>query len=494
MLAPVDYAIIAIYLALTVALGVACRGRQQDASDYFTARGQLRGKFGGLLVGFSIAATFFSGISFLAYPSVVYQHGLSIMVGLACFPIAWAVLHFWFLPRFFKISGGHPYDFIEAQFGVSVRLAASAMFVLLRVGWMAALIYAPTIMLLGAANLDDRWFWPLVLLIGLSSTLYTTAGGIRGVIVTDALQFVVIAGGVLFAIGFILVSLPVPLTQALAEYRQDPPLPFLNLSLSVTQPFTFWSVVIGFTIANMGSYLADQMSLQRYLASGDASAASRSFAINVISVSGVLVLLAALGFLLAAWYRHQVDPTLPESADKVLPHFIATRLPAGIAGLLFAAILAATMSSMTSGINALSGSLTNDFLARLGKPASGRQLLGFARSSSLIIGLAATLAAGLVGNLGTIFAIAQTLLGVFLGPLLACGVLSIARVPARPRMVIAGLVAGSLAGWLIAWSSAIALWVAPGAFLVAFLVPWLDRWLWARPPRRVLSVPSTPSP
>src|SRR5690606_817257 len=97
------------------------------------------------------------------------------------------------------------------------RTVAAAMFVLLRVGWMAALIYAPTVAVLAAGNLDPRvWFWPLVLAIGISCTIYTTLGGIRGVIITDAIQFLVIAVGIGLTVGFVAVRLPVPLGEAVA--------------------------------------------------------------------------------------------------------------------------------------------------------------------------------------------------------------------------------------------------------------------------------------
>ena len=139
-----------------------------------------------ILVGMSIAATLFSGISFLGYPSVVYKHGIMLMLMLVPFPICWVILRYWFLPRYLRIKSDDPYGFIEINLGKDVRNTAAVMFALLRIGWMAALIYAPTIAIMAAARLNSSWFWPLVLIIGISSSLYTALGGIRGVIITDA--------------------------------------------------------------------------------------------------------------------------------------------------------------------------------------------------------------------------------------------------------------------------------------------------------------------
>ncbi len=221
----------------------------------------MRSTFQSLLVGLSIAATLFSGISFLTYPSIVYSHGIAVLLVLVCFPLSWLLLKFWFLPRFLTTGIKYPYDVIENKLGSHLRTLAAAMYILLRIGWMAALIYAPTIAILAAANLDDSWFWPIVLIIGLSSTFYTTLGGIRSVIVTDAIQFVVIAFGIILTVGFILFKLPVSFAEMFQSLQSRGSLKMFDYSLDPTKTFTVWSIMIGYSVATMGMYMADQMSL-----------------------------------------------------------------------------------------------------------------------------------------------------------------------------------------------------------------------------------------
>lgn len=421
-------------------------------------------------MGLSIAATFFSGISFLAYPSLIYQGGMGIMVGLISFPLAWIVLRFWFLPRYLNGDGKHPYDRIETRFGYPVRATAATMFVLLRVGWMGTLIYAPTVALMASGGLSPAWFWPIVLVIGLSCTFYATLGGIRGVIVTDALQFLVIIAGIALTIGYVLWSLPTPLGQAWEGLKSAGQLQWFNPSFDVTQPMTLWAVLIGFTTANLAVYMADQMSLQRYLAAGNVRSACRAFEINLIGVVIVLILLALVGLSISAWYRTVHDPALPVNPDDVFPYFVASQLPSGVAGLILAAILAATMSSMTSGINALAGTLTLDFQSHFRPDMTPARQLRFAKLTTLALGLAATGVAGLVGQLGTIFDIAQILLGVFLGPLLACIVFSLSTWSIRGSAVIIGMLGGCVAGWATALSATASLWVAPATFVGAVVI------------------------
>jgi SSS family transporter len=479
MLHVIDMLIIGVYLIGTVAIGLIYGGRQRSTDDYFTGGGRMNSPLQTVLVGLSIAATLFSGISFLAYPSVVFSQGTAILFGMICFPLAWVLLRYWFLPRYLQHEADEPYQIMERRFGGGVRTLAATMFLLLRVGWMAALIYAPTVVLMGAARLDAGWFWPLVLTIGISSTIYTTLGGIRGVIITDAIQFLIIMGGILFVLIYIVVELPVPISEAVREIQASGRLNPVDLSLDPTRPFTLWAVLIGITVSNLGSYAADQMSLQRYLALGDARTAARSFGVNIIGALLVIMLLGGVGLALTVWYRVVPDSNLPQAADKVFPYFVASQLPAGIAGLLLAAILAATMSSMTSGINALAATITLDFRGRMGSALSPERQLRFAKVSSLIVGVVSTAMAGLVHHLGDIFDIAQTLLGVFLGPLLACMIMALSSWRLHRWSVSIGMIGGSLSGWAVTFSPAQSLWVAPAAcaatlllaMVINFLIP-----------------------
>src|SRR5690606_15561633 len=160
------------------------------------------------------------------------------------------------------------------------------------------------------------------------------------------------------------------------------------------------------TIANLGSYVGDQMSLQRYLTSNSIADSSRAFLVNVIGVVIVLVMLVGVGVALSAWYMVNPAPEMPTTIDRIFPFFIARELPPGVSGLLIAALLAATMSSITSGINALASSMMTDFRQASGNAkstSSARRELWMARGVSLLIGIVATLAAGIVSNLGHLF-------------------------------------------------------------------------------------------
>ena len=467
-----DIFIVIAYLAITLGIGIAYRGRQDNAEDYFMAGGGMRSYFHTLLVGFSIAATLFSGISFMMYPATVYQKGIAVILVLVSFPIAWIVLRYWFLGHFLRQGVKHPYDVIERKFGPAIRTLAAVLYTGLRIGWMAILVHAPTVAVLAATGLSEQWRWPLLLFIGIGSTLYTTLGGIRGVIITDALQFVIIALGVAATVIFIWLRLPAPVAEVLATLSSMESFT-LNFTLNPRIELSVWAVIIGACVGNIANWASDQMSLQRYLANGSVKAAARSTAFNLIGSFVVVLLLVLVGLSLTAWYHYNPDNALPESQDQVFPYFISSQLPSGTAGLLLAAILAATISSMTSGVNTLAATITFDFRLRYGGDMTPAQQLRFGRITTLVVGIGSTIIAGFVGALGTIFQMAQFVLGLFAGPIFVCVMLSIVKIPINRRAMGLGMVMGFGAGLFVrqglGWYQ---MWTAPVTSIVTLLGAW----------------------
>jgi solute:Na+ symporter, SSS family len=172
----IDFLITFSYLAATVAIGIVYRGKQDDTRDYFISHRGFGGMIGTALIGLSIAATLLSGLSFVAFPSIAFTFGITVLSGTVVWPLLYVLMRFWFLPRYLAVAQTSPYEIIERRFGISVRITASAMFVACRLCWMSAVIYVPALLLTSGGLLDPIWFWPLVALIGISSTLYTVIG------------------------------------------------------------------------------------------------------------------------------------------------------------------------------------------------------------------------------------------------------------------------------------------------------------------------------
>ncbi len=126
--------------------------------------------------------------------------------------------------------------------------------------------------------------------------------------------------------------------------------------------FTWWVCTAG----------SDQMAIQRYLATRDVRAARRMFNTSLAANALLWPFLAVVGMALLAYFRTRPD-MLPDgqtgldSADKLLPIFIVRDLPVGITGLVIAGLLAAAMSSLSSGLNSACSVVTTDFIDRFRK-------------------------------------------------------------------------------------------------------------------------------
>lgn len=470
----IDLIIIIVYMAGIVVTGILTRGRQESSDDYFAAGGNMRGVLGSLVVGLSVAATYFSGISFVAFPSLTISEGAKVLFFfVALIPCA-ILVPFWFIPRYLSFASFHPYAIITARIGPKARGATSALFVLLRIGWMASLIYAPTIVLLTMLNLEPGWMWPIVLIIGLSSTFYTVFSGLRGVIITDAIQMLIILFSLLAAVIFGLSQVPFNPSAWWDQLSTQGKLALPSFSLSLSERFTIWGFIIGVSISNLATYVADQMSLQRYIATGSVKSAQRAFLCNMLGVFCVLTLLLMMGLVIAIWRAYHPDVPWPASADRAFPNFIATIFPPGLTGLIVAAILAATMSSITSGINALAGAITSDFIRPANPGAPPRFYLTVGRWVSVCIGVLSTVGAGFAARLGSLFDVSQAILGVFLGPIFGVMVLAMLNRPVSERRVLIGMVVACVIGIGIAFSTVQSIWItiigASTCLLVAY--PW----------------------
>lgn len=467
MLNSIDFVIVFIYIIFTVVLGIVYRGKQENADDYFTSSGTMTSFFYSILVGLSIAASLFSGITFVGFTGIILKHGIGIILGIFTMPIWYFVLRYWFIPKYLGMKPSCPFDVVEKRFGSSIRTVTSSLYVMIRIGWIATLIYAPTLAFMAAAGLSDRWLWPIVIIIGFSSTLYTVYGGFKGVIVTEALQFLMIFLGIALSLYFIVIKIPVPFSEVFVFLKTTEQFKLVDFSFSPEKLFNFWPVIFGFGLALLNGYVADQICLQRYIASGNAKAATRSFGFNIVGSMVVMILLGIVALMLLAWYNFVPDENIPQNSDKIFLYFAATKLPVGIVGVLLAALLAATMSSMASGINTLSYCLTMDFRMRFGKKIDSKEQLIFAKKSGWYIGTISTICAGLVSYLGQLFEII-TIIGGLLGtPVFLVILLSVTKLQVKPKILLATMVVSIVTSVVVFVSPFAATWIFPISFLIA---------------------------
>jgi Na+/proline symporter len=160
-----------------------------------------------------------------------------------------------------------------------------------------------------------------------------------------------------------------------------------DFALDWTQP-CFWVVLIGGVVANLASYTSDQCVVQRYMTTRDERGAAKSILFNGAMSFLNCIVFFTLGVALWTFYRSNpglLDVTMPKN-DSILPLFIGNDLPAGVSGLVLAAVAAATMSTLSANLNSAASAIVTDFGERLFKAGERSKLL-CGKISTVVVGL-----------------------------------------------------------------------------------------------------------
>jgi SSS family solute:Na+ symporter len=206
-------------------------------------------------------------------------------------------------------------------------------------------------------------------------------------------------------------------------------------------------VLLGGLANNLISYSADQAVIQRYLTTRDERSAAKSIIMNGILSVVVLVVFYFIGTALYTYYKTQPGELnfVMQNTDAIFPHFIMSKMPVGVAGLLIAAIFSATMSTVSSNVNSISTAFTSDFYRHFFPGAPDKKQLKVARWSGVFFGSIGVALALLMATLSilSLFDYFNSILGLMasgLGALFLMGIF-FPRIGAKSALI--GFVLGS---------------------------------------------------
>ncbi|MEO7297975.1 MAG: hypothetical protein ABI042_05295 [Verrucomicrobiota bacterium] len=415
----VDWGVIAVYLLVMLGIGYYYSLRTKNSDDYLLGGRSMRP----MAVGLSLFATLLSTISYLAYPGEMIEYGPMMLAGYAATPLVYFVAGWFLIPHIMKLKVTSAYEIIEIKLGVGARLLAASLFLSMRLIWMAMIIYTTTVtVLIPLMGLDPKYSMAIAAVLGIITLVYTSMGGLRAVVVTDVVQtFILFAGAIL---SVILITVALGGVGKWFQTSWDPGWAAPHFWFDSTSRITFASAMMGgflWWICTTGS---DQMAIQRYLSTRDVKSARRVLAVSLVTDLIVTIFLCILGFALLSYFRakpHLLPPgqTLATSADQLFPRYIAVGLPLGISGLVVAGLLAAGMSSLSSGINSSTTVLKVDFFDRFGRrPASGADNVRWDKIISVVIGILVVLISAVVYRVpGNLTESVNKLSGLSVGPL-----------------------------------------------------------------------------
>lgn len=450
-----DYVVIVVYFLAMIAIGVYFSGKQSSGVEYFIAGRSMPW----LAVGLSLFSALLSTISYLAVPGETIHQGLAYSLNLLHIPFSYGVIYFVLIPFFMRLRVVSAYEYLERRFSPGVRTFGATLFVLYCFGWMAAVVLTCS---LGLQQMTHWPLWVILVCNGMVATLYTTLGGIRAVIWTDVAQAILMLGGGIVT----LVVVGVTTNTSPADWWRDATrighTEFSWFSLDPSaRNVVFWIAMNSFAWM-VCTHGGNQVALQRYFTMSSPREARSMLFIKMAAEIAMALLLVATGFALLTYYQRlpehlpsELSLTLRRDADKIFPEFIANRLPPMFAGGVVAALFAAAMSTISSGVNSMAAVFATDLYRKKGNreatdPEQMQMGIWFTAFSGTIITVVAWGLANLPGDFNFID-LMQKAFNFMIGPLGVLFLIGMFLPRCRSVSAVTATVVGIIVGLTLAY-------------------------------------------
>ena len=368
-----NWTVLIVYLLGMVYLGYYFMRRASNSTDDFFKGG---GRIPWWAAGISIFATMLSAITYMSIPAKAYAtdwtyYPMQICILLVSFPVIR-----YYLPFFRRLNVTTAYEYLERRFNSATRLMASILFIVFMVARTALVLFLPSLAMTAVTGIN---IYICIALMALITILYCTMGGVEAVVWGDVIQGIILVGGAILAAVYLIVNTGDNGASDFWQIATDHD-KFRLFLFNAENPFdfvnaTWWVVILGGLANNLISYTSDQTVIQRYLTTSDEKSAARGILTNGLMSVVVTIAFFTIGTGLYTFFKThpaELDITMAKG-DAIFPFFMMSQLPAGLAGLLIAAVFAATMSTIASNINSISTAFTVDLWSKRPTPRPSRQ-------------------------------------------------------------------------------------------------------------------------
>jgi len=456
-----NWAFLLVYLSAMLYLGFYFSKRGKTTEDYFIAGHRIPWWAAGL----SIYGTQLSAITFMAIPAIVYATDWTLAIGSLMILAIVPIIIRYYLPFFRRLNVITAYEYLEARFNVKVRTLASMTFILMQLARIGIILYLPSIAISAVTGID---VFLCIAIMGVFCTIYTVMGGIEAVIWTDVIQVVILLGGALLSIIVASINIEGGFSEIIHKGLEFDKFKMFHWGLDPSR-LVFWVAVVSFFFLNIIPYTSDQTVVQRYLTVKDEKEAAKSLWTNgLLMLPGILIFFG-LGTTLFVFYMDNPVMINANKPDELLPFYIVSNLPVGIAGMVIAAIFTASMSSLDSSMNSISSAYIIDIHPQFKKITNDRANLRLAKWITLFIGFLGTSSGMLIAlaDVEYIFDYFQELLGLFGGGLAGIFVLAVFVRKANSMGAIVGLFGSALVTWVVKSQTDITIYLYGGVGVVS---------------------------
>jgi len=377
-LSRVDILIVAVAVSLLFVISYVFGREEKDTNDFFLGGRRVPS----IVACLSFVATEISALTIVGFPATAYSENweyVQFFIGSAVARIAVAFL---FIPVFYKYDCTSIYEFLRHRFGPETQYAGSIFFFVTRLIASGVRLYAAC---LGVA-LIMGWNLPQTLLMfTVVSIVFIAFGGIKAVVWAGAYQAIsfFVAGVALLIYLFFQIRGGLDTAWQVADEASR--LSFFKFDFNLNDPTTFWAGTANAFFIGLAAFGTDQEMMQRLLTVKTRKTSQRTLISTIVTVIPIMCIYLAIGTLLYVFYQQNPDAVQPAKAKEVLSHFVAHSLPAGLKGLLLAAII---MASIDSPLSSLCSSFVTDIYRPLIKTkATEKHYLFVSRVGVVVFGL-----------------------------------------------------------------------------------------------------------
>lgn len=407
-----NWTVLVIYLLGMILLGVYFMRRQHGGDDFIKGGGRIPW----WAAGISIFATMLSAITYMSIPAKAYAtdwtyYPMQICILLVSFPVIK-----YYLPFFRRLKVDTAYEYLERRFNYATRLMASVLFIVFMVLRMALVLFLPSLAMTAVTGIG---IFVCIVLMAAITIAYCTMGGVEAVVWGDVVQGFILVGGAVLAAGYLIANTGDGAGDFFRIAVENDKLRLFDWSFDWRNA-TFWVVILGGLANNLISYTSDQTVIQRYMTTKDERSAARGILTNGLMSVFVTIAFFTIGTGLYTFFKThpaEMDMTMGKT-DAIFPFFMMSQLPAGVAGLLIAAVFAATMSTIASNINSVATAFTMDIWKKARRKAVGnREQMSVLRWASVLSGFVGMLIAILMAtvDIQSLLDYFNTILGLLSG-------------------------------------------------------------------------------
>eukprot|EP00095_Tigriopus_kingsejongensis_P000170 maker-scaffold487_size158652-snap-gene-0.46 protein:Tk00170 transcript:maker-scaffold487_size158652-snap-gene-0.46-mRNA-1 annotation:"hypothetical protein CAPTEDRAFT_141957" len=444
----VDYVVFAAMLVASFGIGIYHAIKSSGNNEEYLMGGH---SIGVLPMAISLCASFNSAYMILGIPSEMYTYGTQFFLMIFGTGIGVVLAAELWIPVLYRLRLVSIYEYFELRYKSKFpRLLMTFIFILKTILYTALVVYAPTIALSSVSSLS---WWVCILVLGISSTLYTTLGGMKAIVWTDVFQIFIMFGGILTILIRGLAA-----TGGLENVWRTAELggriEFFNFSADPFQRHTFWNVLFGTIILWGSPYVCSQYLVHRCICLESEFKGKMALYINYVGQVTMVTLVSIIGLVLYTYYL-ECDPVLAgvvAKRDAVIPLFVLQEFANyyGVPGLFISCLFSGALSTLDSALHAMAAVTWEEIKGlNMFKKINDAQETRITKGLSMGYGIIATGLAFLCRNIGSLISLGGTLFGACMGPMFAFFLISVTLPFVNLKGTCTGLIISQIANIIL---------------------------------------------